>query len=80
MAPAQHNWSSSPTAASALSPFDAVIFDLDGVVTDTADIHALAWKELFDAVLKDPRAHSTASQVPFTDSDCRRFIDGRPRD
>ncbi|CAH0130944.1 putative glycosyl hydrolase MT2062 [Arthrobacter sp. Bi83] len=80
MAPAQHNWSSSPTAASALSPFDAVIFDLDGVVTDTADIHALAWKELFDAVLKDPRAHSTASQVPFTDSDYRRFVDGRPRE
>lgn len=80
MAPAQYNGSSSPTAASALSPFDAVIFDLDGVVTDTAEIHELAWKELFESVLRDPRVHTPASQAPFSHSDYRRFVDGRPRE
>jgi hypothetical protein len=40
----------SPTASAALSPFDAVIFDLDGVVTDTASVHEAAWKQLFDEV------------------------------
>jgi hypothetical protein len=37
-------------------PYDAVIFDMDGVVTDTASLHAKAWKQLFDQVLADPRA------------------------
>lgn len=77
MAAAHYNGSSSPTAASALSPFDAVIFDLDGVVTDTAEIHELAWKELFDAVLL---AHAPAGQAPFSNHDYRRFVDGRPRE
>ena len=30
--------------------FDAVIFDLDGVITDTASLHAASWKEMFDGV------------------------------
>lgn len=33
-----------PTGA--IMPYDAVIFDMDGVVTDTASVHAAAWKEL----------------------------------
>ena len=33
-------------------PFDAVVFDLDGVITDTAKVHATAWKEVFDPFLK----------------------------
>jgi beta-phosphoglucomutase-like phosphatase (HAD superfamily) len=33
--------------------FAAVIFDMDGVVTDTAAVHASAWKSLFDALLAD---------------------------
>jgi beta-phosphoglucomutase-like phosphatase (HAD superfamily) len=76
----QQPWSASPTAAAALSPFDAVIFDLDGVVTDTAELHASAWKELFDEVLADPQSGSGASHGPFTDGDYRRFVDGRPRE
>ena len=32
--------------------YDAVLFDLDGVVTKTADIHAIAWKTLFDQYLE----------------------------
>jgi beta-phosphoglucomutase family hydrolase len=80
MKPQQHTWSASPTAEAALSPFDAVIFDLDGVITDTAEIHSLAWKELFDSVLQDPRAGAAEGEHRFTDSDYRRFVDGRPRE
>jgi beta-phosphoglucomutase-like phosphatase (HAD superfamily) len=32
--------------------FDAVLLDLDGVITDTASIHAAAWKQMFDAYLQ----------------------------
>jgi beta-phosphoglucomutase family hydrolase len=57
--------------------FDAVIFDMDGVVTDTASVHAHAWKALFDEAL--PRL-SAAPVAPFdADTDYRKFVDGRPR-
>ncbi|WP_460700773.1 trehalose-phosphatase [Nocardia thraciensis] len=58
---------------------DAVIFDLDGVVTDSASIHAAAWTELFDAFLA--RRTPTAAEVlsPFTATDYQRFVDGKPR-
>ena len=52
--------------------FDALLFDLDGVVTRTASVHAAAWKRLFDACL--PRG-----APPFTQEDYRRYVDGRPR-
>ncbi len=45
---------------------DAVLFDLDGVVTDTASLHAAAWAELFH-------------DYDFTPADYRHFIDGKPR-
>jgi alpha,alpha-trehalase len=58
---------------------DAVIFDMDGVVTDTARVHAAAWARLFDEYLGD-RAVTTAEAFrPFTLDDYRRFIDGKPR-
>jgi len=69
-----------PQPAPALSPFKAVIFDLDGVVTDTAEVHSRAWKELFDAVIADPRTAGAGARGPFTDADYRRFVDGRPRE
>ena len=39
-----------------LSPrdFDGVLFDLDGVLTRTASVHAAAWKKLFDGFLEKP--------------------------
>lgn len=56
---------------------DAVIFDLDGVVTETAALHAAAWKQTFDAFL---RARSGDAFEPFDiDADYRRYVDGRPR-
>ena len=56
--------------------FDAVIFDLDGVVTDTARIHFAAWKELFDRYLFDAVGPEAAT---FTRADYLRYVDGRPR-
>lgn len=70
----------SPTVAAALAPVDAVIFDMDGVVTDTAEVHAAAWKQLFDAALLDPRIQTGARRDPFTDSDYLRYVDGRTRE
>ncbi|WP_052274103.1 HAD-IA family hydrolase [Arthrobacter sp. L77] len=70
----------SPTVAATASPFDAVILDLDGVVTDTASVHRAAWKQLFDAVLADPRVPAGADLRPFDDSDYYACVDGRPRE
>ena len=61
-----------------LDVFDAVLFDLDGVVTRTADVHAAAWKTLFDEVLR--RRAGGDAFVPFDASDdYRRYVDGKPR-
>lgn len=68
-----------PTGA--VPPYDAVIFDMDGVVTDTAAVHAASWKELFDAALSDPRADESVAAEPFdADADYRRYVDGRSRE
>ena len=56
----------------------AAIFDMDGVVTRTAALHAAAWKELFDALLRE-RAQGSSFQ-PFDErSDYRRHVDGKSR-
>ena len=70
----------SPTAAAAKPPFDAVIFDLDGVVTNTALVHQAAWKEAFEQILQDPRIPATADRSPLTKADYRNYIDGLPRE
>ncbi|GAA3282676.1 beta-phosphoglucomutase family hydrolase [Nesterenkonia halobia] len=61
----------------ALRHFRAVIFDMDGVVTDTASVHADAWKELFDAALEEVAG---APQPEFTQQDYLDHVDGRPRE
>lgn len=59
--------------------FDAVLFDLDGVVTDTAGVHAAAWRRLFDDALAARPDHPGEDHSPFTDEDYRAHIDGKPR-
>ena len=60
--------------------FDAVIFDLDGVITDTASLHAAAWKEMFDEILKEIADPAGKMQAPFDKKeDYLRFVDGKPR-
>ena len=58
---------------------DAVLFDLDGVITDTASLHQAAWKELFDDYLRRREPSDVESHDPFTAADYRHFIDGKPR-
>ncbi len=59
---------------------DAVIFDLDGVVTDTARVHARAWKQMFDQYL-GRRARDRGEDFEAFDSvgDYKRYVDGKPR-
>lgn len=57
--------------------FDAVIFDLDGVVTDSAKVHARAWKALFDDYLRD--VGGDAAEPFDIASDYRAYVDGRSR-
>ncbi|GIG59787.1 hydrolase [Longispora fulva] len=58
----------------------ACLFDLDGVLTRTATVHAAAWKDLFDGYLSE-RARATGEPfVPFDPvEDYDRYVDGRPR-
>ena len=58
---------------------DAVLFDLDGVVTGTAALHEAAWKQLFDEYLRGRAPSDTENHDPFTSADYRNWIDGRPR-
>lgn len=61
-----------------LSRVDAFALDLDGVVTQTAVVHAAAWKRLFDEVLE--RRACGASWAPFDVArEYRVYVDGRPR-
>lgn len=56
---------------------DTVIIDMDGVVTDTADAHAEAWKRLFDEYFEEK---SRKDFQPFDiDTDYREYVDGKPR-
>ena len=63
----------------ARSRLDAVIFDVDGVVTRTASVHAAAWKELFDAFLRSRLAAGEALRPFDAEEDYRRYVDGKPR-
>ncbi|MGW4600509.1 HAD family hydrolase [Streptomyces sp. NPDC004457] len=55
----------------------ACLFDLDGVVTKTAVVHAAAWKETFDAFLRDYEGEQGRSFDAASDYD--EYVDGRPR-
>ena len=60
--------------------YDAALLDLDGVITDTASIHAACWKQMFDEFLQK---HGTERGEPFLpfdlDADYRLYVDGKPR-
>ncbi len=59
--------------------FEAVIFDLDGVITKTAVTHSLAWKKMFDEYLL--KRHKNLGELfsEFTRSDYLSYVDGKPR-
>ena len=59
----------------------ACLFDLDGVLTQTAKVHAAAWKEMFDAYLRSRAAASGERFVPFDEGDdYDEYVDGKPRE
>jgi len=60
--------------------FDAVIFDMDGVITKTALTHAAAWKKMFDEYLKKREVQHNEKFVEFTHAgDYLPYVDGKPR-
>jgi len=60
--------------------YDAVLFDLDGVVTKTAKVHAASWKKLFDEYLKQRAGGQDDAWEPFDiGSDYNAYVDGKPR-
>lgn len=63
-----------------LERLDAVVFDMDGVVTQTAVVHFRAWKALFDAYLNARTDLDAERARPFDQDDYRRFVDGKPRE
>ncbi|GHE38375.1 hydrolase [Streptosporangium violaceochromogenes] len=68
------------SAAVDLRRIAAVVFDTDGVVTDTARVHAAAWKEVFDAFLRERAGRSGERFRPFdTAGDYLRHVDGKSR-
>jgi trehalose 6-phosphate phosphatase len=59
---------------------DAVIFDMDGVVTHTADLHAFAWKRVFDEYLRKKAKKEERQFRPFDiGRDYKRYVDGKQR-
>jgi beta-phosphoglucomutase family hydrolase len=62
------------------SPIQACLFDLDGVLTQTAKVHAAAWKEMFDAFLRTRSERAGEPFVPFDAvEDYDEYVDGKPR-
>src|ERR1700719_4121790 len=60
--------------------YDAVLFDLDGVLTKTARVHAVAWKKLFDGFLEQRATKAGKAFVPFDiDADYPLYVDGKLR-
>jgi beta-phosphoglucomutase family hydrolase len=60
--------------------YDAVLFDLDGVITDTASLHATCWKRMFDEYLQKRAIKRGEAFRPFDIAvDYRLYVDGKPR-
>ena len=62
------------------SDYSAWLFDLDGVITDTASVHAAAWKRTFDRYLREVSEREGKPFEPFEiNPDYFRYVDGKPR-
>lgn len=61
------------------SEWDAVLFDLDGVVTPTAEVHMRAWQAMFTAFLTARSAAEGVELAPYTEQDYFDHVDGKPR-
>lgn len=54
--------------------YDAALFDLDGVITPTAEVHMRAWARMFNDFLT-----ARGADQPYTDADYHQYVDGKPR-
>jgi beta-phosphoglucomutase family hydrolase len=60
--------------------YDAVLLDLDGVITDTANLHAACWKQMFDEYLQKRATQRDEAFRPFDlATDYLLYVDGKPR-
>jgi beta-phosphoglucomutase family hydrolase len=60
--------------------YDAVLFDLDGVITNTATLRAICWKKMFDEYLRERAEQKEEAFRPFDlATDYRLYVDGEPR-
>lgn len=79
--PGHDDRSPQPTSLGLPAGVRACLFDLDGVLTETAKIHAAAWKEMFDGYLKARAAETGTAFVAFDEvGDYDTYVDGRSRD
>ena len=60
------------------SNYRGVLFDLDGVLTPTAEVHEQAWAQMFNHFLRD-HAAEVGDSSPFSDADYLAYVDGKPR-
>jgi beta-phosphoglucomutase family hydrolase len=68
------------TCAITREAFDAILFDLDGVITNTAEVHAACWKKMFDEYLRNRATQTGETFYPFDlASDYGLYVDGKPR-
>jgi beta-phosphoglucomutase family hydrolase len=71
---------SAPTRLGLPAGVHACLFDLDGVLTRTAKLHAAAWKQMFDHFLRQRARRTDTRFKPFDKkSDYDRYVDGKPR-
>jgi trehalose 6-phosphate phosphatase len=63
-----------------LNRYQAVILDMDGVITRSARAHAASWKRMFDEYLQQRARRGGSEYKPFDDKeDYYRYVDGKPR-
>lgn len=78
--PVKSNKRSSKKVEIDLASIDAAIFDMDGVITDTARIHAASWEKMFNEFLESRSTETRTKFEPFDiDKDYNLYIDGKPR-
>lgn len=63
-----------------LRRYQAILFDMDGVITDTASIHSACWKTMFDEYLRNRAKETGLAFRPFdAATDYQEYVDGKPR-
>jgi beta-phosphoglucomutase-like phosphatase (HAD superfamily) len=73
-------WRHDSKSAITRDQYDAVLLDLDGVITDTASVHAACWKQMFDEYLLKRATQKGEAFRPFDiTADYRLYVDGKPR-